>query len=81
MAYLLERSGRGDLVDRVAWTRNNAFIPELAGDPGFGPGWNGTSLATLGLNLFAPSRSSGWAGVISGGVGMLAGAVNLDGNG
>jgi hypothetical protein len=45
---------------------------------GCGPGWNGTSLATLGL--FAPGRSSGWAGVISGGVGMLAGAANLDGN-
>ena len=32
MAYLIERSGRRDLVDRVAVTRNNAFIPELAGD-------------------------------------------------
>lgn len=33
MAYLIDRSGRGDLVDRVTSTRNNAFIPELAGDP------------------------------------------------
>lgn len=32
MAYLIERSGRGDLVDRIARTRNNAFIAELAGD-------------------------------------------------
>jgi hypothetical protein len=32
MAYLIHRSGRGDLVDRVAATRNNASIPELAGD-------------------------------------------------
>ncbi len=33
MAYLIDRSGRGDLVDRVASTRNNAFIAELAHDP------------------------------------------------
>jgi hypothetical protein len=33
MAYLIDRSGRGDLVDRVASTRNNGFIPELASDP------------------------------------------------
>ena len=32
MAYLIDRSGRPDLVDRIALTRNNAFIPELAGD-------------------------------------------------
>jgi hypothetical protein len=30
MAYLIERSGRRDLVDRIALTRNNAFIAELA---------------------------------------------------
>lgn len=33
MAYLIERSGRRDLVDRIARTRNNAFIAELANDP------------------------------------------------
>ena len=33
MAYLIERSGRRDIVDRVAMTRNNAFIAELANDP------------------------------------------------
>jgi hypothetical protein len=33
MAYLIDRSGRGDLVGRVASTRNNAFIAELADDP------------------------------------------------
>ena len=119
MAYLIERSGRGDLVDRVALTRNNAFIAELAGDRelrswldsvgltvaeaariqpayDFGPDpdnqkvgsdyalgsvlISGTSLATLGLNFFAPSRSSGWAGVIAGGAGVITGAANLDGN-
>lgn len=33
MAYLIQRSGRRDLVDRIALTRNNAFIAELADDP------------------------------------------------
>src|SRR4051812_6564132 len=33
MAYLIERSGRPDLVDRIALTRNNAYIAELADDP------------------------------------------------
>lgn len=118
MAYLIDRSGRGDLVDRVASTRNNAFIPELAGDPelrnwldsvglsvseaariqpGYGPppgepaerrvttGYaltsilvSGSSLTTLGLNAIAPTRASGWAGVIAGTAGLIAGAVKLD---
>lgn len=33
MAYLIDRSGRGDIVDKVASTRNNAYIHELADDP------------------------------------------------
>jgi len=33
MAYLIEQSGRGDLVARVAATNNNARIRELKGDP------------------------------------------------
>jgi hypothetical protein len=33
MAYLIDRSGRGDIVDKVATTRNNAYIHELADDP------------------------------------------------
>jgi hypothetical protein len=32
MAYLVSRSGRPDLVERVAATRNNAYVPELAED-------------------------------------------------
>jgi hypothetical protein len=32
MAYLIERSGRRDLVNRIASTQNNAFIAELAND-------------------------------------------------
>lgn len=34
MAYLIERSGHGALVDRVAASRNDAYIRDLAGDPG-----------------------------------------------
>lgn len=33
MAYLIARSGRLDIVDRVARTKNNALIAELASDP------------------------------------------------
>jgi hypothetical protein len=32
MAYLVDRSGRGDIVDHIATTRNNAFIRELTDD-------------------------------------------------
>jgi hypothetical protein len=120
MAYLIDRSGRRDLVDRIALTRNNAFIPELADDPelrawldsaglsvaeaariqpAYGPPpgapddqtvsadyaltsilVSGASLTTLGLNLIAPSRSTAWAGVIAGSIGVIAGTANLDEN-
>ena len=33
MAYLIDRSGRKDIVDKVAKTRNNAYIRELVDDP------------------------------------------------
>jgi hypothetical protein len=33
MAHLIARSGHTELVERVAQSRNNAFIPELADDP------------------------------------------------
>jgi len=34
MAFLIAASGRGDLVDHVARTRNNAYVPALADEPG-----------------------------------------------
>ena len=118
MAYLIDRSGRRELIDRVALTRNNAFIPELADDPEL-RAWldsvglslaeaariqpsyepapdlpedeavsasyaltsilvSGASLTTLGLNLITPSKSTGWAGLIAGSMGVIAGAANLD---
>jgi hypothetical protein len=32
MAYLIDRSGRGDIVDHIAKTRNNAYIRDLTDD-------------------------------------------------
>ena len=116
MAYPIDRSGRGDLVDRVARTRNNAFVAELANDPELrvwldsvgltvaeaariqpeyrpsvpdkvSDGYaltsilvSGASLTTLGLNLFDPSKATGWAGLLAGGAAVLAGAAKLDDN-
>ena len=33
MAYLIDRSGRSDIVNKVAASRNNAYIRDLADDP------------------------------------------------
>jgi hypothetical protein len=44
MAYLIDRSGRGDIVDQIASTRNNAFIPELADDPALAAWLNSAGL-------------------------------------
>ncbi len=51
MAYLIDRSGRGDIVDHVARTRNNAFIPELTDDAEL-VAW----LATSGLSVKEAAR-------------------------
>lgn len=51
MAYLIDRSGRRDLVDRVAATRNNGSIPELAGDPDLR-----TWLDSVGLSVAEAAR-------------------------
>jgi hypothetical protein len=34
MAYLIASTGSGELVDNVARTRNNAYLPELTNEPG-----------------------------------------------
>ena len=47
MAYLVDRSGRGDIVDRIAKTRNNAFIRELTDDQAL-VAWLETSGLTVG---------------------------------
>jgi hypothetical protein len=55
MAYLIARSGRGDIVDLVARTRNNATVTELAADEVIGPAlvaW----LAKAGLTVAEAQR-------------------------
>jgi len=124
MAYLVDRSGRGDIVDHIAKTRNNAFIRELTDDralvawldasgltvdeaariqpqyTGFpifvsvpdekrvsanyallSMGLGGTSLGSLGFNLFSPSRVSGGIGLTAGVATIIAGAAHLDESG
>lgn len=46
MAYLVDRSGRGDIVDHIAKTRNNSFIRELTDDPALVT-WLGASGLTV----------------------------------
>lgn len=63
MAYLIDRSGRGDLVDRVARTANNAFIPDLAGDPELGAWLDSTGLTLTEAARIQPTYGGG-GGVI-----------------
>ncbi|HEU4748231.1 MAG TPA: hypothetical protein VFS56_06990 [Gemmatimonadaceae bacterium] len=121
MAYLVDRSGRSDVVDHIARTRNNALIRELTDDPRL-VAWldasglsvseaariqpayegccvigdrsairnqvsgdyallsialSGSSLGTLGFNLFAPGRVSGAAGLLTGAASIIAGAARM----
>jgi len=125
MAYLVDRSGRSDIVDHIAKTRNNAYIRELTddrklvawlaasglsvaeaariqpaydggtccviGDPPpantnrvsgeyalVSMGLGGSSLGTLGFNMFSPSRTSGAAGLLAGVATIVAGASRMD---
>ena len=119
MAYLVDRSGRKDILDQIAKTRNNAFIRELADDralvawldmsglsvdeaariqPMYGSypvfvadqkrvsanyallsmGLGGSSLGSLGFNLFTPSHTSGGVGLAAGVATIIAGAAHLD---
>lgn len=55
MAYLIQRSGRGDIVDRVERTRNTAYIRELVDDPAL-VAW----LAQAGLSAGEAARIQPW---------------------
>lgn len=128
MAYLVDRSGAGDVVDHIATTRNNAYIRDLTDDralvawldasgltvseaariqPAYegGPccvvddpivsdpnrvsrdyallsvGLGGSSLGTLGFNLFSPSRISGASGLTAGVATIIAGAAHINDGG
>jgi hypothetical protein len=60
MAYLIDRSGRRDLVDRIAATRNNAFIPELAGDPDLRAWLDSTGLSSTEAARVQPAYGPPW---------------------
>jgi hypothetical protein len=51
MAFLIAASGRSDIVDHVARTRNNAYVPALVDEPGLS-GW----LDQHGLTLAEAAR-------------------------
>lgn len=55
MAYLIDRSGRRDLVDRIAQTQNNAFIPDLASDPQLGAWLQGVGITVSEAARIQPS--------------------------
>src|SRR2546423_7078432 len=119
MAYLVDRSGGGQIVARIARERNNAYIPELTDSrelvtwlnasglsvneaariqPSYGAypvyivdpnrvstsyaltsmGLSGTSLGTLGFNIFSPTRASWGIGLVTGVATIVAGAMKLD---
>ena len=107
MAYLIARSGRTDIVDRIASTANNAHIDDIRDDaelaqwadsvglmlyeaarvqPSYGSpnpdhlayGIASGAVTTLalvsaGFNVFEPSRTSGWWGVVAGGAAIAMG--------
>lgn len=55
MAYLIDRSGRRDIVDKVAATRNNAYIRELADDPALISWLDGAGLTVTEAARIQPS--------------------------
>lgn len=117
MAYLLDRSGRGDVVDAVANSRNNARIHDLAdmpvltawldsvglsvdeaariqpaydphqpvpveGRPDASAGYTVASVVAFSASVFTavrnamtPSRTMGWAGVVTGTAATVLGAA------
>lgn len=82
MAYLIERSGRGDLVDKVERTANNAYIPELAPHTIASVGAALASGGAVTWTLLSNPRIDGYLpGLVATGVGLgdlalaIAGAV------
>lgn len=60
MAYLISRSGRDDLVERVAMAANNARIPELAGDSELVAWLDGAGLSLEEAARIQPSYGCCW---------------------
>ena len=59
MAYLIDRSGRSDIVDKVAATRNNAYIRELADDPALVSWLNDWGLSVAEAGRIQPAYNGG----------------------
>ena len=59
MAYLIERSGRKDIVDKVARTRNNAYIRELVDDPALVAWLDSSGLSAAEAGRIQPSYNGG----------------------
>ncbi len=60
MAYLIERSGRSDLVARVAGTNNYAWIRDLKADPELVAWLRANGLTVGEAALIQPSYDGGW---------------------
>lgn len=59
MAYLIDRSGRRDIVEKVAATRNNAYIRELADDPALIAWLDSTGLSVAEAARIQPQYGGG----------------------
>ena len=59
MAYLIDRSGRSDIVDKVAATRNNAYIRQLADDPALISWLNDWGLSVAEAGRIQPTYGGG----------------------
>ena len=59
MAYLIDRSGRSDIVNKVTATRNNAYIRELADDPALIAWLDSSGLSVAEAARIQPSYEGG----------------------
>jgi hypothetical protein len=59
MAYLIDRSGRKDIVDKVAKSRNNAYIRELVDDPALVAWLDSSGLSAAEAGRIQPSYNGG----------------------
>jgi hypothetical protein len=59
MGYLIDRSGRSDIVNKVAASRNNAYIRELADDPALIAWLDSTGLSVAEAARIQPAYGGG----------------------
>lgn len=66
MAFLIAESGRRDIVDHVALTRNNAYVPELVDEPGLAEWLDRHGLSVAEAARIQPSYGGCGVGFIGG---------------